>query len=82
MCRFCDEYNVVKNGMEDFMNNSVLSEDSMYDIWVALVVRTWNKNVGKKRGSTVTGHKFKISYCPVCGTKLKKSKKKAEVVSE
>ena len=82
MCRFCDEYNIVKNGMEDFANYSSTSKYFRYDFLVAFVVRTWDSRFSTKHASNVIKNKYKIKYCPVCGKKLKKSKKKVEVVSE
>ena len=71
-CHFCAAYKSWKNAVEfDKRNN-----DCLYEMVVALVIRTWRKGY-KNLASRTTDYRYrgcgyKLNYCPECGRRIAK----------
>lgn len=73
MCRFCDEYNRIRNYNGVRKN---ISETLRFEYGVVIQQITWNTIAGRAHYGTTAYRPipegFEINYCPECGKKLAK----------
>lgn len=77
-CRFCESYTIHKN-VGDFKAYRPDGDKWRQEITVALVVRDWTEQMGKKNAARTTDYRYrglgyKLNFCPECGKKLERSK--------
>ena len=69
MCKFCEYYEYMKLWYKNHYR-----EGRKNDYSAALITRSWFKEYGSKRASTITSRRYSLNYCPECGKPLKRRK--------
>lgn len=73
-CTFCEIYNFQKDMRRQSNKESDVKIYNEYT--VAMVIRSWTKEKGKRRASRTTDYRhlgigYKLNFCPECGRCLK-----------
>jgi len=81
MCKFCDYYNITKQMYKKWQADQELS-DYKHKHKVKMVTYTYNKKIDYRKSSIrpsfILSRSFELRYCPLCGKKLIKERKKEE----
>ena len=80
-CVFCRELKSHQN-INDFLRDHGDESDKgiKHEYTVAIVIRTWNKDRGKRHAVRTTDYRYrgigyKLNFCPECGRDLRRRSK-------
>lgn len=77
-CKFCDALSFYKA-----FHSRADTIKEFHEYNVALVIRSWTKEKGKKRASRLADYRYqgigyKLNYCPECGKTIRKRREDSD----